>query len=231
MVGKIIECSDYRHLSSKAHEILNSDILETLKTKGYFTVALPGGRSPQGLFDLLKDAEIPWQRIKLYFTDERCLSPASNESNYNLIHRLLLRYINIPEKNIFRIKGEDGPEKAARDYDLILKDTLDYPGFDLLILGLGHDCHIASLFPYSSLLKGKTGLVLPVFNAPVAPRVTITSTVIKSSKRVVLLVSGAEKKEAFKKLIDTKTSVEDCPGKLAYNHPNSIILYEFQTDI
>ncbi len=231
MVGKIIECSDYRHLSSKAYEILNNAVLESLRTKGAFTVALPGGRSPQGLFDLLKDAEMPWQKIKLYFTDERCLSPESIESNYNLIHRLLLRYINIPEKNIFRIKGEAGPEKAAREYELILKDTLDYHGFDLLLLGLGHDCHIASLFPYSSLLKEKTGLASPVFNAPVAPRVTITSTVIKSSKKVVLLVSGAEKEKAFKKLIDTKTTIEDCPGKLAYHHPNSIILYELRSSV
>lgn len=231
MVGKIIKCSDYREISSKAYDILNNDILESLRTKGYYTVALPGGRSPQGLFVLLKSAEIPWQRIKLYFTDERCISPTSTESNYNLVYRLLLRYINIPEKNIFRIKGESDPEKAARNYDLILKETLDYPGFDLLILGLGHDCHIASLFPHSASLKENTRLALPVFNTPIAPRVTITPPVIKASKKVVLFVSGAEKEDAFKKLISTKTTIEDCPGKLAYNHPNSTILYEFLTAI
>lgn len=230
-MGKVIECSDYKHLSLSAFEILNKGILEGLKIKDFYTIALPGGRSPRGLFDLLKDAEIPWHRIKLYFTDERCLSPASTESNYNLVHRLLLRYINIPVKNIFRIKGEAVPEEAARDYDLILKDTLDYPGFDLLILGLGNDCHIASLFPHSASLKEKTRLALPVFNTPVAPRVTITPPVIKASRKVVLLVPGREKEKAFKKLIDAKTTTADCPGKLAYHHPNSIILYEFQTAI
>jgi len=225
-VGNLIECKDYDQLSLKACNILVEEVHKTLKRKELFCIAVPGGRSPRGLYRLMKDALLPWQRIRLFFTDERCLPPDSPESNYNLLKRLLLDHIPLPPENIYRIHGELPPEDAAADYERTLRDVLPGRGFDLLVLGLGRDCHIASLFPNSGALREEKRLAVAVYNTPVAPRVTITPPLIKGSERVMLLISGQEKKTAFKRLVHSSVSVAECPGKLASDHKNSVILYD-----
>ncbi len=172
-----------------------------LQERGGFLLALNGGNTPARLFQMLAAGgpeEIDWERTQVYWGDERCVPPDHPESSYGQAQRALLSRVRIPENNVQRIKGELGPEAASRDYAEVLKrhadPGLDWPRFDLVLLGMGEDGHTASLFPGSDPLV--TRPTLPVTaryqNRP-AERVTLTSPVFNSARLVLFMVSGESK--------------------------------------
>lgn len=163
-----------------------------------FFVALAGGNTPRALYRALAArSDIDWTGVHVFFGDERCVPPTHVDSNYRMAQETLLRQVPIPLLQIHRLRGELAPEDAARVY----ADELEYvpranrwPCFDLVLLGLGDDGHIASLFPDTAALERKDATV--VANAVPrlgAQRLTLTLPVINNARAVWLLVSGAAK--------------------------------------
>src|ERR1041385_2920119 len=185
---------------------------EAVALKGFFTVALSGGSTPQALYQLLADADepfhaqVPWSRTHFFWSDERHVPPDHPDSNYRMAHKAMLSRVPVPESNIHRIHSENpDANAAANEYEQTLlqltKQTL--PQLDLILLGLGPDGHTASIFPGSEVLHETKRLVaapwVEKFNTY---RITMTLPLLNNSASVLFLVSGAEKAEMVKKVIE-----------------------------
>ncbi|QDZ42650.1 6-phosphogluconolactonase [Corynebacterium sp. sy039] len=165
---------------------------------GIARVVLTGGGAGIGTLAKLVDKDIKWDRVHIFFGDERNVAVSHPDSNEGQAREVLLEKIDIPEANIhgYGLGGVD-LEESARSYENTLKDFAP-DGFDLHLLGMGGEGHINSLFPHSNATKEEEKLVVAVHDSPKPPaqRVTLTLPAINSAKRVWLLVSGAEKAEA-----------------------------------
>ncbi len=179
-----------------------------------FNIALSGGSTPLKIFKILSSeykVKINWKIVRLFWGDERCVPPESNESNYGTAKKLLIDKINIPEQNIFRVKGEDNPGNEAIRYSEIIKENVktenNLPAFDLTILGVGEDGHTASIFPDQMyLLKSDNICETAVHPGTKQKRITITGKVINNSKRIFILVNGKNKAEIIKRILGNKNS-------------------------
>lgn len=175
-----------------------------IEARGEFFVALAGGRTPQAGYALLAEPErrdaIDWSRVTIYFGDERCVPPESDDSNYKMALESLLSKVPIPPGNVHRMHGEDEPAKAARAYAQVLIETLgEAPRFDLVLLGMGEDGHTASLFPGSDPRTDEDQLVRAVLTEARDPRrLTVTPLVINHSRRVVIALEGVAKAQTLR---------------------------------
>src|SRR5262249_1146185 len=129
---------------------------EAIDERGRMLIALSGGSTPKPLYELLATAgyteRLEWQRIDLFWGDERCVPPNHPESNDRMTRESLIGHVPIPPENVHRIRGEDEPEEAAEAYEQLLRDFFGPGGvpsrsFDLVLLGMGAEGHTASIFP------------------------------------------------------------------------------------
>lgn len=185
-----------------------------------FTLALSGGSTPKHLYQRLAAADfaarLDWPRVHLFWGDERCVPPDDPASNYRLARETLLDHLSIPSVNIHRIPGEQEPAQAAARYDRRLRDFFGgLPRFDLILLGLGDDGHIASLFPHTPALQERHRYAVHS-TAPVPPihRVTLTLPVINAAARVLFLVSGAGKAAILRRVLEGEATADDLPAQL-----------------
>jgi len=174
------------------------------KGRNKIYIAVSGGRTPREIFDRLAGihaSSINWNKVHIFWTDERCVSPDDQESNYRLAKEHLLDKVGAA--NVYRMKGEIDPEKAARDYEKTLKDVFnlkkgEIPSFDLMLMGIGEDGHTASLFPGTDALKEKERLVVANFVPKLKSyRITLTFPVINSAKKVLFIATGRNKHDIF----------------------------------
>jgi 6-phosphogluconolactonase len=188
----------------------------------HFNIALSGGSTPELLFSILGEHfpdTVPWETVRFFWGDERCVPPVSPDSNFGMAFRSLFRKIMIPEGNINRIYGEQDPSNEVLRYsDLISRQTDErdgFPVFDMLLLGLGEDGHTASIFPGRSDLFYSDSIcevsVHPVSNQK---RITITGTVINNAENIRFLVTGKSKAEVLKKIINEEESSINFPASL-----------------
>ncbi len=183
---------------------------QAIEIQGRFSVALSGGSTPQKLFQHLSAAyrkKIAWDKVHLFWSDERCVPRDHELSNFRLAYDELISSIWIPHENIHRIKGELRPEEAAGYYEAAMKKHFreEMPIFDLIMLGVGPDGHTASLFPGSEALREKQRLALPVFSTTALHwRVTLTLPVLNSAKQVLFLISGPSKAGIVSALLGKK---------------------------
>ncbi len=206
-------------LSRAAADLIVEEAREAVARCGTFTLALSGGRTPKRLYELLakppRSEQIPWKRIHIFWGDERCLPPDHGQSNFALADKNLLAMVPLPEENIHRMQGEvRPPEEAASLYEQHLRAFFGlgphdmFPGFDLTLLGVGPDGHTASLFPESpALFEARPWVVAsqapPDAIAPV-PRLTLTLPVLNTSKTVLFLVVGEEKRQVVKAVAENQ---------------------------
>ena len=168
-------------------------------------IALSGGSTPKIVFDELAanfQDDIDWSHVHLYWGDERCVAPTDGESNYKMTVEHLISKINIPEENIYRIKGEDDSQIESKRYAELLEQQLPkvdgIPQFDLVILGMGDDGHTASIFPYEIELWDSDKLCeVAVHPDSGQKRVTITGKIINNADNVAFLVTGSSKAQKF----------------------------------
>lgn len=175
---------------------------------GRFTLALSGGRTPEGLYRLLGNTyahELPWSTTELFFADERMVPPEDPRSNFGLVNRTLLQPLAPSPPRVHRIAGElASPEEAARRYEAELRGSFNAgaggpPGsgtFDAVLLGVGADGHTASLFPGAASLQEaeRWTVVEPSPHLdPKVTRVSLTLPVIRAAHHALFLVCGEDK--------------------------------------
>jgi 6-phosphogluconolactonase len=173
-------------------------------------IALTGGRTPEPAYEEAAKREPDWSKAEIWWSDERCVPPDDDLSNYALAKRTLLDRLERDPRAVHRIKGELGKEEAAADYERELGDTV----FDLELLGLGKDGHVASLFPNAPTL-GQSRRVLPAEPGlePFVDRVTLSIPALNSARAIVFAVSGAEKADAALRAFASQPS-PDTPASL-----------------
>lgn len=184
--------------------------LGCIKKSGSFSVALSGGTTPELLFKLLAaepfKKSIQWEKVHLFWGDERCVPPDHRDSNYGLAFRSLISKIKIPTENIHRMTGEDEPQATASAYEEGLRRyyaASGKAGLDLVFLGLGNDGHTLSLFPGSSLLNQDDRLVAAGYAESVqAWRLSLTLSAVNNSTDAVFLVTGQTKAGILKEMLD-----------------------------
>ena len=173
-------------------------------------IALSGGSTPKILFDFLTKQNgqgIPWERVRFFWGDERCVPPNDPESNYKMTREVLFDSICVQEANVHRILGENDPATEARRYSQVIREHLPivdgFPQFDLVILGMGEDGHTASIFPdQMGLLSSKE--VCEVASHPLTgqKRVTLTARTINHATHVAFLVTGASKSQKVRQILE-----------------------------
>ena len=195
-------------------------IAELSKQQKPVNIALSGGSTPQSIFDVLAKEyaeKINWQSLRFFWSDERCVAPSHQDSNYRMAEQHLFSHIDVPEHNIFRIKGELSPEAACDDYIRTIKREVamaeKWPVFDLMLLGMGDDGHTASIFPYQIKLWNSPQICVTGTH-PISgqKRITLTGGVINSSKKIFFLVTGANKAEKVREIINKTGAYTDYPA-------------------
>jgi 6-phosphogluconolactonase len=199
---------DNGSLSHAAAELFVELGKSAVASQGWFPVALSGGSTPRQFYALLGSSpyrnSVDWHRVHVFWADERCVPQYHPESNFKLVYDALLSTISIPEDNIHRIKGEVGPEKAAREYEqeIIKLFGPHNPIFDLIVLGVGKDGHTASIFPGSEAIHETIRIAIPVFlDKANVGRVTLTLPVINLAAHVLMLASGKAKSEVVREVL------------------------------
>ena len=200
-------------LAEVAADLIALLIEQAVTRHGRATVALSGGATPRAVYRrLAQHHRLPWDKIEIYFGDERAVPPGDPESNYRMARETLLDVAPIPPTHVHRMPAErPDREAAAAEYAAQLPEQLD-----LIILGIGEDGHTASLFPGSSVL-GETRNKVVVVAEPKAPhrRLTITPSVIASALTVMVLASGSGKAKAVAQALEGPDRPVDCPAQLA----------------
>ena len=198
---------DLAALSRAAADLVQSEAQKAIASQGRFSLALSGGSTPRALYALFPQYPwrdtIPWPLVHVFWADERCVPPAHSESNYRLAAETFLPRVSLPAGNVHRMRGEEGPDRAAAEYELELKAFFGtaMPAFDLVLLGVGEDGHTASLFPGSAQLAEQDRLVVPG-QGPRHSRVTLSLKVLNSAKKIIFLVSGASKAEVIRQVVE-----------------------------
>jgi len=192
---------DLEELSAAAAGAFADSARRAFRERGRFSVALAGGGTPRTLYRSLAAGfrdSIPWGGVHLFWSDERFVPPEDPDSNYRMVRDSLLELVPAPEENVHRPETALGdPEESALRYESALRSFFDPepPRFDWMLLGLGEDGHVASLFPGAEALEERERLVVAVRDSPKPPRVRLTMTLplINQSREIHFLVSGPEK--------------------------------------
>jgi 6-phosphogluconolactonase len=176
------------------------------------SLALAGGTTPREVHEALTRESVPWDRVHIFFGDERCVPPDHPDSNYRMAKESLLDRVPILPENVHRPRAEDRDrEGAARAYEEELPDTLD-----VIVLGIGEDGHTASLFPGSPALAEGTRRYVPVVGPKPPPeRLTITPVVIAAANAVIVLAKGDGKAAAVARALEGDWDPTSTPAQLA----------------
>jgi 6-phosphogluconolactonase len=163
-------------------------------------IVLTGGSTPRAAYERAAGMGADWSGAAVWFTDERCVPPDHEHSNYGMAKSALLDRIEAAP-TVHRMRGENGPEQGARAYAEELREEFGdgIPRLDLILLGMGSDAHVASLFPGRPALEERELAVVPVPEpglAPFVPRISLSLPAINAARSIVFLVTGAEKAEA-----------------------------------
>ena len=174
-------------------------------SSGRFSLSLSGGSTPKRAYELLADfgASLDWQKVHLFWGDERFVPPAHKDSNFRMAREALIDHVPIPIAQVHPIPTNSAsPEEAAALYEVTLRSfygssTLDpeRPLFDVTLLGLGEDGHIASLFPGTKVLDERDAWVTSSVGVKPEPRISLTYPALESSSVIVFVVSGEKKRE------------------------------------
>jgi 6-phosphogluconolactonase len=190
-------------------------------------LVITGGSTPKAAYSRVAELGADWSRAEIWFTDERCVGPDHEHSNFKMANESLLS--KIEPRAVHRMQGERGPNDGAAEYAKELAAAFGpdiVPQFDLILLGMGPDAHCASLFPNNPELGIKDRPVAGVEQpgmAPLVPRITLTLPALNAGARVVFLVSGEEKAEAVARAFNGRPSPE-APSSLVEPRGEFVLL-------
>ncbi|MFN2420228.1 MAG: 6-phosphogluconolactonase [Gemmatimonadota bacterium] len=212
---EIVMCPDSQTLVEKAVGRLIEVASRAIAARDRFAIALSGGTTPKPIYESLARfpirRKVDWDQVEVFWSDERCVPPDDERSNYRMSREALLDRVGVPEKRVHRIRAEDpNPDRVAAEYERTLRWALGNPAgrpprIDLVLLGLGAEGHTASLFPGSAALDSER-LVFAVRHAgdppPRVDRITLTPKAINAAREVVFLAAGEEKAEAVRATLE-----------------------------
>jgi 6-phosphogluconolactonase len=207
--------SDPEYLAQRSIELFVAEAQKAIKAKGVFYVAISGGHTPKRFFELLGEnaqaISLSWDKIHLFWVDERYVQPDSKWSNYKLAADTFLSKVAIPEANVHRIPTEDEDfNTSAHRYEQTIRRVFgleagQVPAFDLILLGVGADGHTGSLFPNSYAVLDTEDLACVVYVMDEKlNRITLTLPVLRAARHLVVLVSGREKAEILKTVLTSE---------------------------
>lgn len=218
--GSVLVYENHEKLSEAAAHFLVLDANRCIAKRGRFTISLSGSSTPQRFHQLLAtpafSRNIPWEKVFIFWGDERHVPPADEQNNFRMTYENLLQHIKIPEKNIYPIPTLDKTAKDAATYEKTICKVFNknLPRFDWMVMGLGTNGHTASLFPNGDELKEKDKLVVAAINPDNGQeRITFTYPLINAARQIFFLVSGQEKAAMVKEAIEG-----DQPKKLIPVH-------------
>ncbi len=207
---------------------------QSIVTHGRFTLALSGGSTPKALYSLLGSepyrSQIDWSLVEIFWSDERCVPPDSEDSNYRMAQEVLLSKIAISPAQVHRMPGEQPDrEAAAQSYaQEILRTfgTNGIPSFDLLQLGMGPDGHTASLFPHQASIHEQQRLLIHVSNTPKPPpdRLTFTPPLLNAAHNILFLVTGSDKADALHAVLEGTYQPDQYPSQVV-RPPNGGVIW------
>jgi 6-phosphogluconolactonase len=190
-------------------------------------IVITGGSTPKATYERVTALGADWSGTEIWFSDERCVGPEHEHSNFRMAEESLLS--KIQPRAVHRMQGERGPDDGAQEYDKELSAVFGpgvVPEFDLILLGIGSDAHCASLFPNNPELGIKDRAVAGVEQpgmAPLVPRITLTLPALNAGAQVVFLVSGEEKAEAVARAFNGRAA-PDAPSSLVQPRGEFILL-------
>jgi 6-phosphogluconolactonase len=208
--GNLTVVADAAALYSAGAAAVTRSAREAIAARGRFSLVLSGGNTPRGIYSLLASEQVnvlPWNRIYLFFGDERHVPPSHPDSNYRMANESLLSKIPIPPENVFRVPAEKPAEAAAAEYEGTVRAFFSlapgaWPVFDLILLGLGDDGHTASLFPGTAALQESSRMVVANWVEKFQSyRITFTFPVLNHAAEVLFLVSGESKSQILKQVL------------------------------
>jgi 6-phosphogluconolactonase len=197
---------------------------EALRSQEAATVAFSGGSAPKSLFARLAALPFKWERVHIFWVDERSVPPTHSDSNYRLARELLLEPARIPEAQVHRIRGELDPQQAARDYAEEIRrffrlDPGIQPAFDVLHLGLGPDGHTASLFPGEPMLEDRTQIASARFVPRMNTwRITLMPGALLSARHLFFFTVGEDKAEVVQSVLGPGYNPGRWPAQVIVHH-------------
>ena len=226
---------DAKSLSRGAADEFARAARAAIDSRGQFTVALSGGSTPKAMFSLVADdhrgttTPLAWDRIHVFFGDERHVPPDHPESNFRMASESLLDRVPIPSGNVHRVLGELDAATAAARYEVELRSVFRttpgaLPQFDLVLLGVGTDGHTASLFPGSAALGETTALVTANWVEKFkSHRITFTFTLLNKASEVLFLTAGNDKAEMLRNILRGDPSGQTYPAQNVRPHDGGLI--------
>lgn len=193
-----------------------------IEMRGHFTVCLSGGSTPKAMFELLASEsyrdKVEWDKLHVYWGDERAVPPDHEDSNYHMAYETLLKHVPIPENQIHRMLGELDPKEAAGKYTrTLLPPLLGYqlPVFNLIFLGMGDDGHTASLFPGTDAVREDFEWVVENYVEKLDSwRITLTPPIINAAEYIIFLVAGEKKAPVLKEVLQGTHLINIYPSQV-----------------
>ncbi|MGC9356855.1 MAG: 6-phosphogluconolactonase [Anaerolineae bacterium] len=224
MNGEVRIYSDEASLAQAVAQHVVTLAVEAIASHKVFTLALTGGSTPRLAYEVLATPRfaqrVDWSRVHLFWGDERCVPPDHERSNYRMAREALVEHLDIPAEQVHRMRGEIRPEDAASEYASQLEAVfgdVSVPRFDLVLLGLGEDGHVASLFPGTGALEETERWVVAHYVAKVEEwRLTLTPPVLNAAENVAFLVSGERKREILREVLEGPYRPEVLPAQLVH---------------
>lgn len=209
---------DIDEISNSAKKLFIEIAQNAIQQRGRFLAALSGGNTPMKLYEKLAQENLDWPHMHFFWGDERCVPVDDAGNSYGQAKKVLFDVVHLPDENIHRILSDLEPASAAKEYANTLKvfsePPLDWPRFDLVLLGMGDDGHTASLFPNSPVdVDSPTLAVVANYQGRPANRVTLTQNVINDARNIFFLATGASKAEILKKVLSDTYAPAELPSQ------------------
>ncbi|WP_013320333.1 6-phosphogluconolactonase [Gloeothece verrucosa] len=211
--------ADKQALIERTLTLVVEKIEAAIGTRGRCTIALAGGSTPKPLYEALSTQALPWDKLEVFWGDERYVPPNHPDSNQLMARKAWLDHVPIPDANIHPMPTDgNDPDSDAKKYHSELGKVFqvpesEFPVFDLILLGMGDDGHTASLFPQTEALKVRDRSIT-VGNKDGQPRITFTVPLINQARCVMFLVSGASKQPALAQIFAASAEELDYPSRL-----------------
>ncbi len=209
---------------------------QAVAKRGRARVAISGGSTPKTTLALLADPNeaygrnLPWDKLELFFVDERTVGPDDPDSNYGMVRQQLLEKVPLAPERVHRIEGERDPEEAAARYESVIRrefrlEGAEGPRFDVVWLGMGDDGHTASIFPHTEGVH-EIGRIAFANHVPQKNtwRVSLSAPVINDALEVVFLIAGENKAAPLERVLYGEPDPEETPAQLIQPRNGSLLL-------